>query len=166
MREASTIVLTIIFLVAGCVTAAKRDVYPGKSADWVLAARYEEGSESIFVDASSVLVDGEIRHAWLKWVYPPRAQPAQSYIIYGAEFNCSDGTNRDDAEIIFYNDGGSYTADIAEDFEKRVLRNLKAGVSSGEPWLALPAGTAWSDSMHFVCEWKPKPKYFRTHAAA
>jgi hypothetical protein len=129
----------------------------GSTADWVSVAKYERGNQNIFVDVSSVQVKEDIRRALIRWVYPASAAKAQSYIIYDSAFNCADGTNRDESVTIYYNDGTNHLDDPNDSDSGTACRTPTATPCAGKPWLPLPPGTPWSDAMHFVCAWKPKP---------
>jgi hypothetical protein len=152
-------ILILALLVASCSSGLEKvhkdvpssdatscDIVPAK---WEFVGDLEDGRYKVFVDAASIRVAGEIRRAWVRWVFPPESSARhQSYIMYGSAFNCSDGTNRDEAEIIYYSDGTNYS-DIT--YGEGIDWSISDEVSS-KPWLGLPPGTPWSAAMRFVCE--------------
>ena len=166
MYKRSTVLLTVAFLVAGCVVSSqkahKEDPRTsqkvraaGSIPDWVLAARYEEGNQNVLVDVWSIRVEGDIRHAWIRWVYPPTASKAQSYIMYGSAFNCADGTNRDESVIIYYNDGTNYVDDS----------NVDDGTTCRNPRIAsrnFVTGCLTNDVTGRVQFWNTYRAFYRT----
>jgi hypothetical protein len=127
--------------------AAGRTVKP---AQWVFVGELDGGRQRAFVDAASIQVTGEIRRAWVRWVLPgDNFVVHQSYIMYGTAFNCADGTNRDEAEVIYYSDGTNYS-DITYG---EGISWIISDEAAAKPWLTLPPDTPWSAALKFVCEW-------------
>jgi hypothetical protein len=127
--------------------AAGRTVKP---AQWVFVGELDHGKQRAYVDAASIQVTGEIRRAWVKWVLPgDNFVVHQSYIMYGTAFNCAGGTNRDEAEVIYYSDGTIYSDITYGEGISWIISNETAA----KPWLTLPPGTPWSAALKFVCEW-------------
>jgi hypothetical protein len=163
MHKALILSLTMTCTVAGCSNQFEKPhqqtpktiqtaVRAPRPAEWVFLGNYDEGRQNVFVDISSIQIAGDIRRAWIRWVFPPESAKSQSYILYGSAFNCAEGSNRDEAEIIYYNDGSNYHSEGA--FGDDGTTWIRPAESSANPWLQLPAGTPWNVAMNFVCKWK------------
>jgi hypothetical protein len=152
-------ILTLAFLVASCSSGIEKfhkeiNTPSGSAvhvAKWVFVGELERERQRVFVDVSSIRVAGDIRRAWIRWVFPPEPSARhQSYIMYGSAFNCVNGTNRDEAEIIYYSDGTNYR-DVTYG---EGIDWIVADDTSAKPWVSLPPGTPWSAAMKFVCDWR------------
>jgi hypothetical protein len=151
----------IAFLISGCVNApphtkggvgsSPKPDRPFPAAEWVFVGELMQERQQAFVDVSSIRIMGAVRRAWIKWTFPiDPAHKAQERILYGTAFNCTNETNRDEAEIIVYNDGTHYSEGT---YGEGIEWVIPADIST-KPWLPLPAGTPWHAAMIFVCHWR------------
>jgi hypothetical protein len=120
-----------------------------QAADWVWLGMSEDGAQEFFVDASSIRIAGDVRHAWFKsaharhtvrrvgddsgnWVSAELGQHA---------FNCGDTTRSAEAIIIYYEDGSNHA--------------LPAQMFPSQ-WVPVPPNTIGASEMKFICVWTPK----------
>ncbi len=108
-----------------------------QASEWVSIGKSDNGAIEALVDASDILIAGEIRQAWIKIAYPHH----KSYTLERDAFNCGEETMRGEAFTIYFEDGTSQSQ--PED-------------SFPEPWKPRPPGTTGSAIIQFVCTWKPK----------
>ncbi len=131
--------MSLLALLLACGTA--------QAANWVsLGKAGWDGQKELFVDISSIRVNGNIRRAWTKIVMIAHTQkgpgPARnkwvSYMETHIFFDCVAESDSNDAIYIHYEDGTT---------------DSKAGV---EPWQPVPPDSISEDEMKFICAWKPK----------
>ncbi len=108
-----------------------------QGSEWVPIGKSDNGAMEALVDASDILIEGEIRRAWIKIAYPPH----KSYTLERDAFNCGEETMRGEAYTIYFEDG-TYQSQPADSFP--------------EPWKPRPPDTMGSIIIQFVCKWKPK----------
>lgn len=130
-------------------TFASPSIKVAPEPTWVLAGKRREHES--FVDVLSIRVDGDVRLASRKLVYPPRTKRGRSndsdkwvnYIVTKVAVNCSDGRERDDFLSVYYEDGTVWQAYIAP-----------------PEWNSVTSGTdvtnaVSNDAVRFICAWKP-----------
>jgi hypothetical protein len=150
----------IAFFITSCVSGTQHSHHDAggspksshaiPAAEWVLVGELAKERQQAFVDVSSIRIAGDVRRAWIKWMFPiDPAHRSQDHIMYGTAFNCVKGTNRDEAEIIYYSDGTNYS-DVS--YGDGIDWIIPADVSV-KPWLPLPTGTPWYEAMMLVCRW-------------
>jgi clan AA aspartic protease (TIGR02281 family) len=130
-------------------TVASPSIKVASAPKWVLAGK--RGGHASFVDLSSIRVDGGIRLASRKLVYPLRTKRGMhedsdkwvTYIVTQVAVNCGDGRERDDFLGVHYDDGTVFQAYI-----------------SPPEWDSVTSGpdvtdALSSDAVQFICAWKP-----------
>ncbi len=99
MRKA--ILLTFVLFACGTVHAA----------EWVLVGISAGSGAKTFVDRSSIKIEGDVRHAWVKRSFGHHAKKdplnqkwlADSVGLYG--FNCADSSARLESLVVYFDDG-------------------------------------------------------------
>jgi hypothetical protein len=132
----------LVILLVACSTA--------QASEWVPVAESTDGTEEVFVDVSSIRIDGNIRHAWEKLVPAHHTMKglgeyAHKHIIYELTkvvVNCSEETAKEDAVTIYYEDGTN--------------ESLMPEVVHKKGWDPVPPDSVLSFEMKFICAWKPK----------
>jgi hypothetical protein len=117
-----------------------------QAAQWILLGTPSAGPRGIYVDASTVHVDGEIRRAWFKIVVVPGtlrghgddAGKWTSHVVMLDEFNCREEMSRTETATFYFDDGTSASTD-----------------SYTTQWGPVAPDTVVSAEMKFVCTWKP-----------
>jgi hypothetical protein len=122
-----------------------------QAAEWVRVAKSNNGAVEAFVDRSSILVLGDIRHAWYKTVCSPHAcnigsageEKWVSYSMTRYAYNCSEGTAKVEGMVSYFEDGTNWS-----------IPNEQLAQQSWEP---VPPDAMNSSAMNIVCfVWKPK----------
>jgi hypothetical protein len=98
----------IVALMLACGTA--------QASEWVSVGTSEGGKKEHLVDASSIRVDGQIRHAWFKIRYAPHTQKgvAEYASVWETDsefrdsFNCAEETSRNEALNVHFEDGTTW----------------------------------------------------------
>lgn len=87
-----------------------------QAADWQSIGTSEGGKKEHLVDASSIHVEGGIRHIWFKIRYARNTQKGAAHyadmwetdsMFYDA-FNCAEGTSRNEALDVHFEDGTTW----------------------------------------------------------
>jgi hypothetical protein len=130
----------LVALLLACGTA--------QASEWVSVTTVNHGKQELLVDVSSIRVAGEIRRAWVKYVYAPHSERYSDDVnkwvreaVSRDAFNCREETARDEA-LIVYNEDGTIDA---------VPANLYP-----TPWAPVQPDTLLSDKMRFICAWGKK----------
>jgi len=118
------------------------------AANW-LAIGMSQDNINVYVDTSSIRVEGQIRRAWFKFVYAhhtfkgvgPNSQDWLSEAVGREKFNCSEESNRTEALTNYFDDGTSTTVP-SELFPT--------------PWEPVVPGTLQDVEMKFICAWGKK----------
>lgn len=126
----------ILALVIVCSTA--------QASNWWNIDKSYDGTMETFIDVSSLRIAGNIRRAWYKTAYKTHTQKGDdgkywSYTVSKKAFNCTEEMFRDEAGIIYFEDGTNFTVS-AEIYPT--------------PWVPVPPDTVASLSMHFICAMK------------
>jgi hypothetical protein len=122
-----------------------------QAADWVSVWKSADGKMELFVDAANIKIAGDIRTASLRRVPAPQTERGlndnenkwASYQLSSGSFNCVERTEREESNVVYYDDG------TEERYGNPMLERL--GVP--EPWRPLPDDPIADAVMQFVCEW-------------
>jgi hypothetical protein len=117
-----------------------------QASDWVSLGKTDDGKQEIFVDVSSVRVEGDIRRAWMKFVVAPHtlrgtgpnSRKWASNSVRRDAYNCRNETHKLEALTVYFEDGtnDSYYPSAAQ-------------------WEPVAPDTVSDTVMRFVCAWKP-----------
>jgi hypothetical protein len=138
----STALATTALLVLACSATPR--------AEWVSVADSwnADGKVSHFVDVSSIRIDGAIRNAWIRDVFPKpirvHAIGAHYKILFlmtRFDFNCREEKYRDVAQTQY--------------LDVRLYRRAPSSEYPG-PWAEVHSDTFQHREMEFVCAWAPK----------
>jgi hypothetical protein len=131
---------TMLVLVLACGVA--------QAADWVSFAKRDDLPSEMFIDNSSIHINGEIRSARTKTIYAPhalRVPDSENKWVKESQsresFNCTEETFRTNSLSAYFYDGtnSSAPAEVAP-----------------TKWLPVPPDTVLKHLMHYVCAWTPK----------
>jgi hypothetical protein len=129
---------TLLTLLMACGTA--------QAAEWASLGNTDNGTFVIFVDVSSIRVAGQVRRAWVKFVFTPHTVRGvgdkwKTKAVYFDAYDCKEESSRVEATTTYFEDGTSRSVS-PEELEKSWEPVTPDSVSRGE--------------MDFVCSWKPK----------
>jgi hypothetical protein len=118
-----------------------------QASNWVQVGTGKDGTK-VLVDTSSITVNGPVRQAWLKMVFPTHTQKgfgenADKWLDYNlnhSAFHCGEGKSRSDELIDNFDDGTN--------------RKVPAEELSGDQWESVPPNTALETAMKVVCGWR------------
>jgi len=115
-----------------------------QASEW-MAIGVSDKRQEIFVDVSSIKVSNNIRHAWIKLVYPPEAGPSNSKTATDTVglmgFNCTDMLFRPEFATTYFADKSNESSS-ATDYPRA--------------WTPIVPDSVQEAEMNFVCAWKPK----------
>jgi len=120
-----------------------------QASQWVSVSKGEGGKTETLVDASSIRIAGNVRRAWVKFVFAPHTERGNSsyadkwvsFFLTRTAFNCSQETARDEAQNAYFENGTSASVPAS---------------NYPEPWQPVAPDSSGSHQMQFICAWNPK----------
>jgi hypothetical protein len=119
-----------------------------QASEWIALGKGDDGTV-VYLDSSSIRVNGGIRRVWTKSVYVPHttrttglaANKWIAFVLTRNAFNCKDENYRLEAQTQHFDDGTDDSVPASK---------------YPTPWEPVVPETVSSVSMAFVCTWKPK----------
>jgi hypothetical protein len=110
-REGARMKKTILIaLLMACGTAL--------ATEWVSVGKSAGESVDTYVDVSSLRRSGQIKRAWVKFVYAPHTHRGtadesnkwESYALHRNAYSCAEGNAKIEAITVYYDDGTQWSA--------------------------------------------------------